>query len=370
MMVLTAMPNYPRGKIFEGYGGFYKKEIINELSILRCFIYPTKNIGIIKRLANYFSFVFSSILIGLFCLPKVDILFSESPPLFIGISGFILSKIKRARWIFNVSDLWPGSAVELNILKNKFLIKLTYALESFCYNHAQLVTGQSYEILQSVNSRFPDVNTHHLSNGVDTSKFFPESFSNDIHNQLVGNYTCVFLYAGLHGIAQGLDQILVAVSKITTPEFCIVFVGDGPVKEDLLYKTKELNLINVKFWDPVPANEMPALVASADVAIVPLKKHLFGAVPSKLYESMASGVPVIIVDDGEGAKIVSQNNCGIVVDPGDIESLSKAFIYLSENKDIRHQYGKSGRKIAVQSFDRKEIVRRFLMQIEKFGCKS
>ena len=210
--------------------------------------------------------------------------------------------------------------------------------------------------------------THHLSNGVDVDKFDPQNHDPKIYQNLVGEYSCVFLYAELHGIAQGLEQIILANVKNENPQYKIVFIGDGPEKEKILRINYDLSVDNVEFREPVTRDRMPILTASTDVALIPLKKHLTGAVPSKLYEAMASGVPVIIIDDGEGADIVASNECGLVVKPGDLNGLSKAFKILAEDVALRKKYGQEGRNTAKTLFNRKQIVRHFIGKLAEVAA--
>ena len=176
--VLTAMPSYPQGKIYPGYGGWRRRETLNGVSVVRTAIYPTQKPNLLPRLTNYFSFVFSACMAGGWWLPRLDYLLTESPPLFLGISGYLLSRWKRARWIFNVSDLWPESAVRLGFLQEGLSLRLSQALEAFCYRKAWLVTGQSRSILADIQERFPGVRTVHFSNGVDTVLFHPDGRGN------------------------------------------------------------------------------------------------------------------------------------------------------------------------------------------------
>jgi len=142
--------------------------------VIRTFIYPTQSAGMVKRLLCYFSFVFSSVVLGGLLLDEPDYILTESPPLFLGISGFLLSRWKRARWIFNVSDLWPESVVRLGALKPGLALRLSEWLEAFYYRHAWLVSGQSSEIVQNIKKRFPSVPTFYLPNGVNTQNFRPD----------------------------------------------------------------------------------------------------------------------------------------------------------------------------------------------------
>jgi Glycosyl transferase 4-like domain len=138
VVVLTAMPNYPRGHVYPGYGGIFGKEGSDGVTIIRSYIYAATGLGI-RRLANYFSFVFSSLVVGGVSLPRLDYLITESPPLFLGISGYVLSRLKRARWMFNVSDLWLESAVQLAALSEGLILRMARRLETFFYQKASCV---------------------------------------------------------------------------------------------------------------------------------------------------------------------------------------------------------------------------------------
>jgi colanic acid biosynthesis glycosyl transferase WcaI len=363
--VLTAMPNYPVGKTYPGYGGFVRRETQDGARIIRCYIYPTQKANYLSRLTNYFSFVLSSALIGIALLPRADYLVVESPPLFLGITGFLLSRLKRMRLIFNVSDLWPESAVRLGLVSSRgFAYRVSEWLERFCYEHAWLVSGQSRSILSSIVERFRGIPTYHLSNGVDVDRFSATRRTERARAFLNGDGRCVALYAGLHGIAQGLDQVLEAAQKLNCDGCTIVLIGEGPEKGALVERARQQHLTNVKFFDPVQATEIPALVASADIVLVVLKMHIPGAVPSKLYEAMASGRPVILVADAEAAEIVRSHNTGIVVEPGDIAGLAEAIQRLAASPTLREELGANGRRTAEQFYDRAKIANDFVNHLE------
>lgn len=350
--VLTAMPNYPTGKMFPGYEGLFRKETLGGITVFRSYIFPTQSTNFFKRLLNYFSFVFSSFCVGLF-LPKPDFILTESPPLFLGISGYLLSKIKRAKWIFNVADLWPESVVELGIINKKSLMfKVSNRMESFFYHHAAFVSGQSKTILENITARYPDIITYHLSNGVN-----PENYK---LIETKNNGKIRVIYAGLHGLAQGLDQIITAASSLNNhANIGFILIGDGPEKPDLVNQVLNSGINNVTFLDPMPKSQIPDALASADILIVPLKIQLTGAVPSKLYEGMAAGKPIILIAESEAAEIVHNADCGIVVKPGDIEALTSAILHLSANSEERKRLGINGRKAVIEIYDRRKIVQDF-----------
>ncbi len=364
--VLTAMPNYPLGKYYTGYRGGLKREIEGPVEVIRTWIYPSQSVGLVPRLANYFSFVVSSALVGSFLAKRADFILTESPPLFLGMSGFWLSRIKRARWIFNVSDLWPEFAVRLGMLKPGLALRLSQRLEAFCYKKAWAVSGQSKTILANIRQHFPQVKTFHLSNGADTAAFHPDQATPESRALLGSADEVVALYAGLHGLAQGLEQVLEAAQHLQDqPQIKLVLVGDGPEKQTLMRIAAEKHLTNVRFLDPLPKWKMPALVASADISIVPLKVFLPGAVPSKIYEAMASARPLVLVADGEAAEIVSSHYAGLVVKPGDAVGIAAAIFQLAQDRELRQSLGAAGRQAAESQFDRQRIINGFADFLEQ-----
>jgi glycosyltransferase involved in cell wall biosynthesis len=224
--------------------------------------------------------------------------------------------------------------------------------------------------------RFPSARTYHLSNGVDTSRFSVERRSEEMRQKLAGpeangTGTCLAIYAGLHGLAQGLDQILAAAKEVSDqPNLSFVFIGDGPEKGTLMQQSRVLGLRNVRFLEAVPVNQIPGLLASADIALVPLKLALPGAAPSKLYEAMGSGVPIVLIAGGEAARIVNDAKAGIVVPYGDITSLAAALKQLAADPAKRQELGRAGRRAALDRFDRKAITTAFAEYLENDGESS
>ncbi|HEY1261904.1 MAG TPA: glycosyltransferase family 4 protein [Terriglobales bacterium] len=363
--VLTAMPSYPQGRIYPGYGGLMSRELHNGVEIVRSFVYPTRSVSTLPRLANYFSFLLSSSMLGSFALDHSDYLMVESPPLFLGVGGIWLSRLKRARLIFNVSDLWPDSAVHLGVIsRDSRAYRVGRRLESICYRRAWLVTGQSQGILDDIHGRFCGIHTLLLSNGSDTGVFNPIRRSNSARARLTRSREFVVLYAGLHGIAQGLGHIIEAAKRLTGEEgYRFVFIGDGPEKADLIAGAEGCD--NVTFMDPVPLDQMPELLASADVLLVPLARDLPGAVPSKLYEAMASGRPLVLMANGEPAAIVNRHQAGVVVSTGDVPGLVNALRSLRADPARASTIAANARCAAVKYYDRAQIAAGFIAYLEK-----
>jgi glycosyltransferase involved in cell wall biosynthesis len=282
------------------------------------------------------------------------------------LTSWVICRLKRARLVFNVSDLWPESAVALGMLsQDGFGTRLAYRLEAFAYATAWRVSGQSAEILASVEARFPDVMTIPFPGGVDTARFRPEAGSPEVRARVLGDEPVIALYAGLHGLAQGLDAVLAAAERLAdTPELAIVLLGSGPMKRSLEEDADRRGLRNVRFAEALPPEQVPAVLASADIALVPLGARLVGAVPSKLYEAMASGVPAVVVAQGEPADIATKEGAGLAVDPGDVEGLAGALRRLAIDGPERASLGAAGRRAALEHHDRRAICDRFIDELE------
>lgn len=172
--VITAMPNYPHMRVAEGYRGKWRvSEEIEGIKVTRCWIFVPQSKSIFARLLNYFSFVFSSFWIGLVRMKRSDYLICESPPLFLGITAFLLTRLKRTKMIFNVSDLWPESAEKLGLVKNRFFLWISGKLEMFLYRRSKIITGQTQGIVKNISSRLPHKTVYWLPNGVDVSLYDP-----------------------------------------------------------------------------------------------------------------------------------------------------------------------------------------------------
>jgi glycosyltransferase involved in cell wall biosynthesis len=357
--VLAAKPNYPVGRVRPGYPGLVAREEGDGVTVLRTLIYPTQRADLLHRLACYFSFVASSAVAGTLLLKRPDYLLVESPPLFLGLAGLWLSWSQSARLIFNVSDLWPESAVRLGVIQpGSAGHRWSELVESACYRRAWLVTGQTSAIVTDIQERFPRVRTHHLSNGVDTAKFRPDAGS-------PSPSSCRVLYAGLLGLAQGLDQLIdAAIALRHEPDLEFVLAGEGPCRAALIERVAAQGLERVRFLDPRPHADMPALLASADIIVVPLHRSFGDAVPSKLFEALASGRPIVLVASGEAARIVHEADAGIVVSPDDALALVSALRRLAADPALRARLGANGRAAAAERFDRHRIVDAFAALLE------
>jgi glycosyltransferase involved in cell wall biosynthesis len=356
IQILTALPNYPTGKIFRGY---VKWKTINEkvgrLETIRVPLIPSKK-GFINRLLCYFSFVGSVMFYGPKLCRKPDIIFVESPPLFLGYAAKYLSRKWKCPYIFNVSDLWPECAVRMGIIKKGLFSYLAEKLEINIYKNASGITGQTTGIIESIRKKVPGANLKVITNGVDPVRF-SKSVNKNVEDIIGSEPGPIFVYAGLFGWAQGLSQILEIAKKF--PDDIpgrFVLIGDGPDKQRLIEQVKKEKIQRIKIVDAQPRNKIPEILAASDVAIITLALNIPEAVPSKIYEAMATSLPIVLIAECEGATRIRDAKCGFAVQPNDIDNAVKVCVTLATNEKIRTEYGAAGRFAAETIYNRNVIA--------------
>ncbi len=370
--VLTAMPNYPQMKIHDAYKGkTYARENIQGLDVHRSWIYVTTSKGIAKRLLNYFSFVFTSFWIGLFKVKKHDYILCESPPLFLGITAYMLKVIKRSQLIFNVSDLWPESAEKLGLVTNKTMLNWATKLEEFLYRKSVIVTGQTQGIVRNIQERFPSKTVYWLPNGVDLSLFDSVNVSSDWRQKNgFDNSDFLLLYAGIIGHAQGLEVIINAAARVQNEKAIkFILLGSGPVKQELIELKEKLGVKNVFFFDAVGKSEMPSITAAIDVAVIPLKKlDLFkGAIPSKIFENLAMKKPLLLGVEGEAKELfIDRGEAGLCFEPENDEDLAKKVLSFYNDPKALTAMGQNGFEYVKENFTRDLIAHRFWVFLNDF----
>lgn len=357
--VLTALPNYPTGRIFPGYDPRRAvAEQIGRVRTVRVPMWPSKG-GMATRLASYMSFVGAASTWGARLISRPDLLWVESPPLFIASAAWAIAAQHRCPYVFNVSDLWPESAVRMGMIAEDALAtRATEVLEAQAYRRAAGVTGQSDEILAGVARVAPHTPTRLVTNGVDPARFGAVQADAAARALLGPEPGPVFVYAGLFGFAQGLDQILDAAARMpahTPGRF--VLVGEGPLRAELETRVTRDGLgARVRIVGPQPRERIPAILAAADAAIITLGMSIPGAVPSKIYEAMASALPIVLVADGEPARRVVSAGAGVAVAPGDGAGLLQAVQAIAADASRRATLGAAGRQAAETLYHRDRIA--------------
>lgn len=373
--VLTAMPNYPDNRVQQDYRGrLYMHEVLDGLPVHRAWIFVSASRGIVARLCNYFSFVLSALFVGLFKLKRSDVLFVESPPLFLGITAMLLARAKRAKLVFNVSDLWPESAVQLGLVTNRTLINWSTRLEMRCYRRSALITGQTQGIVADISARCPDKRVMWVPNGVDFAAIGAanERGTGDARERLgIGPSDLVLAYAGIIGHAQGLEVILQAADLLRNhKDIHFLLLGDGPEKEKLKELRSTLGDVNVRFVDRMPRAELLALMRSIDAVVVPLRRNdLFkGAIPSKIFEALALCKPVLLGVEGEAKELfITQGRSGLAFEPENARALADAALKYHTERALIAEHGRNGERYVREHFDRERISERLWQALNELG---
>jgi putative colanic acid biosynthesis glycosyltransferase WcaI len=365
--VVTAMPNHPKGRIFPEYRGRFYLRVREEWGVVhRVWLYAANKTNR-QRLLNYFSFVATS-LFGLARASRPDFVFVDSPPLFLGISGWIAAKWWKAPLVFNVADLWPDSVCDLGVMRDGSLMRMAYALEEWIYRHARYVTASSEGQRNALvkNKHLSPGKVLFLPNGVDNVLFQPRRPDTELKARLGLEGKRVILYAGNHGYAGAVEQIISAAQLLRSePSIHFLFVGDGPEKQRLKAMAAGSHLTNITFHDAVPIEALPSIISFCDVAVVSLRnaRILEGVRSAKLFVMMAAGKPIVMAGRGETAHFVEAAEAGIVVPPEDPPALATAIRTVLDHPAEAAAMGRNGRAFVVRHLEWSTLVRNWLSQL-------
>ena len=385
--VLTGMPNHPTGVLPPSYRrAVLRWERRDGYRVVRTWLYATPNEGMARKTLGHLSFMASSVLLGGRASGPADVVVVSSPTFFSILSGWLLARSKRARFVVEIRDLWPAIFVELGVLTNRRIIGALERLELAAYAAADQVVVVSEGFRADLLRRgVPPEKVHTIRNGVDPGRFAPaaepSAGRDGVRARLgAGPGDCLVLYAGTHGISQGLPEIAQAAALldgraipgggISGGAIRFAFVGDGADKKRLERRVAELGLGNVTLLPGVPNAEMPALLAAADVCLVPLRKvPLFATfIPSKMFEYLAAGKAVIGSVTGEAAQILAEAGA-VVVPPEDSGSLAAAIAALAEDPPLRAEIGRVGRSFVQRCYDRAALAREYrkILELDRPG---
>lgn len=374
VQVIAGMMHYTSSEKRSEYKGkWFNKKKQGSVNVMRCHVSESYNANFMGRLWAYFSFVFSSIWAGLFKVKgQYDVIIVTSPPLFIGISGYLISLFKRIPFVFEIRDLWPESAIDTGVVTNKFIIKLAYTLEKFIYKKASLINVltpafkdkliNKKGIVQEKIIFIPNAADFSLSDDLvqnfDTNKF---KIENDLNNKFV------ITYVGAHGVANHLDQVLETAHLLKDTNVLFLLIGDGMEKSRLVNKASNENIQNVRFINPVPKADVFKYILASDMGTSVLKNvETFKTVYSnKTFDYMACKKPILMAIDGVSRELVEQADAGVFVQPENAEDFAqKVKFYLSNSSEINRQ-GESGYQFAKENFDRMVLAKKYLYLIQE-----
>ncbi len=368
--VLTGFPNHPNGIIPDKYKGLKRLcENFGKIKLIRTYLYATPNKGFIKRILNYLSFMFSSVFLGIWKIGKPDILIATSPQFFVAVAGYVISRIKRCRFVFEVRDVWPEEIVAVGALKNGLIIRALEALEMFLYRKADLVVAVAQGTIEILTERgVPHSKLALIPNGVNIDHFQNDSDGVTVRKELGLENNFVVTYLGTHGMAHRLETILETADRLRQHEnIKFLFVGDGADKAHLIQKARQMELPNVLFHDQVDRTRIPGFYHASDLFLVPLRRAaLFTKnVPSKIYEIMASRKPIVISTEGESRRLVESSGAGIGATPEDAKDIADKILRLYEDEGLRRKMGQDGYSFALANASRKRLADDYLRYLEQ-----
>ncbi len=363
--VVTCFPNYPTGTIPEKYKGLkYYEEEIDGIRVIRTFTYATPNKGFFRRILSYFSFMFSSVIQSYKKVGKQDVIIASSPPYTVGISGMVLGKLKKIPFVFEVRDLWPESIIQLGQVKNKILINILEYIELMMYRNASLIVGISDPFVDFISVKgIEKEKIKIIKNGVNLDLFQPKEVNTKLKNSLGLESKFVISYFGTFGLAQGLESIIRTADILkNNSEIHFLLIGDGADRDKLLALKNEFEISNVTILKPIPKAELVDYYSISDVMLVPLRNlSLFNsALPSKMFEIMAMGKPIIHTVDGEARKLLEREGAGKFVEAENFKKLASEIILIKNNSEWLFSASKSARKLVEEKFNRNNLAREYL----------
>ena len=361
VIVISPFPTFAYGVYKKTWKRYSYREIdgIKHFSIF-AWQPAYKNPSFVSRVSYYITFPLHAIWFAIFKWKEYDVIITSSPPIFTGLTGFLIKKFTKKKWFFDIRDLWINASLELGFLKkNSFFEKISRIYEGICYRNCDKITVTTEEIKKSI---IIDYNISIdkiilLPNGVDTDIFKPSTVKK---NRII--------YAGNIGFAQDLEKVILAVKKVNE-KFPLEFylIGDGDIKNDLVELVKKEGLEDiVRFTGSLEREKIPGLIAESLIGVAPLKnlKCLDYAIPTKVYEYMSCGIPFIATGKGEIEYLSKISNGGIITE-NSIESIYKSIIDLLENKKMLNEMGDKGRGFAEKYYDRKKIAEHLLHNIDQ-----
>lgn len=367
--VVTCAPNHPHGKLYPGYRNrLFQREVIDGVEVIRVWTWIAANEGFLPRIANYLSYLVS-VALQLWRLPAADIVLSSSPQFFCGLAGWLLRR-KRRPWVLEIRDLWPESIIAVGAMRRGLAIRALEAIEAFAYRRADLVVPVTDSFVAHIRARRPDGPICVVKNGVDLSVYRHADSAEvaafrDAHG-LTGKF--VASYVGTHGMAHGLDAVLDAAERLRArTDIVFLLVGGGAERARLASARAERGLDNVVMLEQQPKSAMPVIWSASDAALVLLRRlDTFKSVlPSKMFEAMALGVPMILGVEGEAKALMEDAGAGIAIVPEDAAQLADAVVRLADDPLERKQMGTRGQSFVAAHFDRNRLADVYLERLSQ-----
>jgi glycosyltransferase involved in cell wall biosynthesis len=366
--------SYLSGKRHAGARGIVSRQDVEGITVFRAYTYPSLHRSFVWRVFSFLSFMTTSVWAGLRAGP-VDLVMGTSPPIFQAVSAWLISFLRRKPFLLEIRDLWPDFAVDMGVLKQPLLIRLSRWLEGFLYRQADhiLVNSPAYRTV-IIGKGVPETKVSLIPNGVDPDMFDPEADGARVRAELGLGDSVVVLYAGALGMANDIGTILkAAVILRQDSRIRWVLAGDGKERAALELKASELGVADrVTFAGARPKSEMKDFLGAADICLatlrnIPMFKTTY---PNKVFDYMAAGRPTVLAIDGVIREVVEAADGGRFVTPGDPEALAEAVRQLAGDRDLRRRQGASARAHVVRHFNRRVQAGQFVALIERLGSQA
>lgn len=357
--VITGFPNFPEGKVFEGYSNsLYKKEEIDGIKVIRVWTYISANKGFLKRILDYVSYMCMAFIFGLFV--KTDIIIATSPQFFTAIAGRWLSFWKRNPWVMEVRDIWPESIKAVGAMKSNLVFRFFEYLEKRMYQTASkiVVVTDSFKKQIVQKNKIDPLKIGVVKNGINLDLFAPQEKDTELLVELGLENKFIVGYIGTHGMAHALDFILQAASKVENQQIHFLFIGSGAEREKLVALKDRLKLKNVTMLGLVSKNEIKRYLSILDVSLVNLKKSetFKSVIPSKIFESAGMHKPILLGVEGESKEIIEYYEIGRTFEPeNELDFMDNLLKMLEEENVVKRDYSK-----IKNDFDRKKLAVKML----------
>lgn len=364
--VITCAPNFPKGKVFPGYRNRpWQSEMVDGIRVIRVWSYITANEGFARRTLDYMSYMVSATLAAPF-VRNVDVVVGTSPQFFTACAAWASAALKRKPFVFEVRDLWPESIRAVGAVGSDGILNALEKLELFLYRRAASVVTVTHAFKQNLIGRgIEGDKISVVTNGVDHSRFSLRDKDRELLKSLNLEGKLVAGYVGTHGMAHALGTLLDAAETLKAhpdgQNIQLLLLGDGAEKQNLVKAAEERGLDNVTLLDTVPKDEVARYWSLLDVSIVHLRRtDLFKTViPSKLFECMAMGLPVLHGVEGESAQIVEKHRIGLPFQPENSVDLTNKLLKLNQNRELRKEL-RANCLDAAPLYDRTRLAREML----------
>lgn len=371
--VLAGMVSYTTGKKPERYKKkhFYRDDnFYPNVDVLRCHVSESYNVNFLGRLWGYFSFMFSAIWGGLFKIKgKHDVILVTSPPLFVGMTAYVLSKLKGIPFVFEVRDLWPESAIDTGVLTNKMIIKLAFWFEGFLYKRAKFINVLTPAFRERlIEKGIPEEKIKFIPNAADfTLSEKLKDFDGDAFKKELGlENRFVVTYVGAHGVANHLIQLLDAAEYLRDTNITFQLIGSGMQKKKLQEETLKRNLNeHIIFREPVAKEDVFKYIMASDMGASVLKKvDTFKTIYSnKTFDYMSCKTPILLAIDGVSRELVEDAQCGIYVEPENPHEIASKLKNIFKQPQDLKKMGERGYQYARIHFDREKLAEKYLVYL-------